>query len=82
MGLKGVLRLVWTATFGGLGRRPNSVDPETGQTNYGLFGGREERARLEAWDAENQPPLAGPMTGDLLVDFSREHLAPLPPILP
>jgi len=79
MGIKGVLSRMWAATFGGLGLRPNSVDQETGQTNYGLFVGREERARLEARDAENPPPLAGPWTGDPRVDFSREQLAPPPP---
>lgn len=82
MGLKGVLRLLWAATLGALGPPPNSVDPETGQTNYGVFVGREERARLEAFDAESGPPLAGPMSGDLRVDLQREYLAPLPPMLP
>lgn len=45
---------------GGLGTRADSTDPVSGQTNYGLFVGREERARLESL-----PPLLGPMTGDL-----------------
>ena len=78
MGLKGVLRLVWAATFGG-GLRPNSVDPETGQSNYGLSVGREERIRLEAMDAENPAPLSAPMTGDLRMDLLREFPAPPPP---
>lgn len=78
VGLKGFLRLVWAAAFGG-GLRPNSVDPETGQTNYGFSVGRQVRARLEAMDAENPAPLSPPMAGDLGVDFSREFLAPPPP---
>ena len=65
MGLGAALRALWRGTFGGLGLRPNTVDPDSGQTNYGLFVGREERARLESLDGENPPPLLGPMTGDL-----------------
>jgi hypothetical protein len=65
VGIKGVLRRLWQGALGGLGARQNSLDPETGQTNYGLFVGREERARLESMDAQDPPHLAGPMTGDL-----------------
>ena len=39
MGIKGVLQRLWQGVFGGLGARPNSLNPETGQTNYGLFVG-------------------------------------------
>jgi hypothetical protein len=60
-----VLGALRRGTFGGLGLRPNSVDPDTGQTNYGLYVGREERARLESLDAENPPRFGRPMTGDL-----------------
>jgi hypothetical protein len=65
VGPRAVLRLIWSGLVGGLGTRTNPVDPDTGQTNYGLFVGREERARLESLDRLNPPPLAGPMTGDL-----------------
>ncbi|HYL31368.1 MAG TPA: hypothetical protein VEU27_15740 [Gemmatimonadales bacterium] len=59
------LNAIWKGVFGGLGARTNPVDPESGQTNYGLFVGREERARLESLEAANSPPLPGPLTGDL-----------------
>ena len=65
VGINGFLRMLWQGAFGGLGARPNSVDSETGQTNYGLFVGREERARLESMDAQNPPHFGAPLTGDL-----------------
>ena len=51
--------------MGGPGARTNSVDPESGQTNYGLLVGREARARLESLEAANSHLLPGPLTGDL-----------------
>lgn len=68
VGIKGVVRRLWQGAFGGLGARPNSLDLGTGQTNYGLFVVREERARLESMDAQDPPHFAGPMTGDLGMD--------------
>ena len=81
MGVRSALRRLWAATMRGRARGRNSVDPETGQTDYGLFVGREERARLERMDAENPPPLSGPITGDLHNDFGRANPAP-PPMMP
>ena len=58
MGIKGLLHRLWKGVFEGLGARSNSLDPETSQTYYGLFAGREERARLESMDAQNPPHFA------------------------
>lgn len=63
--MKAALKSIWSGMVGGLGARSNTTDPTTGQTNYGLFVGREERARLESLDLMNFPPLGGPMTEDL-----------------